>query len=801
MNRLLSGFRIRHKIFIGFTIVLLIMAAISLQALNSLSKVEESVTDVVEKRQPTAMLTKDLATSIHRAAGALGFFLASKEEIHQKHFNKEMTRSTGILAELRGLPSISSDQESTQLIQELDTSIKKFRELGNSLIKVAPALEKNFPGVAYANTKINPINQNIVRLTSTMVFSEREEEANETRKEILMDMAELRYAWSNIMSGIRGYLAFRSDSVVANMQLFLSQTESLTKKITAYDDELTLEQLDAIEQFTALYKEFIQHKEKILAIHGGEKWRTDAWLVRNEVGPLLIDIKKKLEQLVDIQSKSITSISRTLLDNTSTTIRMVGALLIAGLVIGAALAWFIGNLIGAPISQIALTMKDIAEGNGDLSQRLSINSKDELGNLALAFNTFVSKIQDIVKRTAGATGQVLEAVAQTTEKTTIITNKIISQESETSQMATAMYQMSATVSEVAKNASQAEEAAHAANTAATTGQEMVAKAATSIQELAQEVQTASEVMGKVEKDTNDIGTVLDVIKGVAEQTNLLALNAAIEAARAGEQGRGFAVVADEVRNLATRTQESTVEIEQMIGRLQSGAREAVSVMSASRKKAESNVEQSSKAQDSLEVITQAIGTITDMNTQIATAAIEQDSVAEGINRSVTAINDASLETSVLSRETVKITEDLGELASNLQSLIGQFKISGHDTMDFEMAKSAHLAWRARLRGFLDGRESLSHQEAVSHHDCILGSWYYGSGMSEYGHISGMQEMEGPHTELHNIIREIVTLKGNGRDDEAEQLFTKIEPLSKQIVGLLDKVEESIARHQEMDAVA
>jgi len=238
MNRLLSGFRVRHKIFIGFAVVLLIMAAISLQALNNLSKVEESVTDVVEKRQPAAMLTKDLTSSIHRAAGALGFFLSSKEDIHQKHFNKEITRSTGILADLQGLPSISSDQESTQLTQELEISIKKFRELGANLIKVAPVLEKNFPGIAYANTKINPINRNMVQLASQMVFAELEEEGNEARKKILIDMAELRYVWSNIMSGIRGYLAFRSDSAVTDMRLYISLAEKLMKKITAYGDEL-----------------------------------------------------------------------------------------------------------------------------------------------------------------------------------------------------------------------------------------------------------------------------------------------------------------------------------------------------------------------------------------------------------------------------------------------------------------------------------------------------------------------------------------------------------------------------------
>ncbi len=800
MNRLLSGFRVRHKIFIGFAVVLLIMAAISLQALNSLSQVEDSVTDVVEVRQPTAMLTKDLASSIHGAAGALGFFLSSKEEAHKKHFNSEVQRAAGILTELQGFSNISSDSTSKQLTDDLENSIKQFKKLGDDLIKVAPDREKNFPGIAYANANINPLNRQMIQLASQMVFAEQEEETSDLRKKILMDVAELRYVWSNIMTGIRGFLAFRAEAAARDLGLYLDRAKFLINKITQYGDDLALDQLDAIEQFSALYKKFTVHQAEMLKIHGSEQWRTDAWLVRSKMGPLLAGIEKKLQQLVDIQSQSISTISQDLLASTEGTIKTVGALLIAGLVIGIILAWFIGNLIGSPIVKLVMTMRDIAEGEGDLTKRLTSDSQDELGNLTLAFNTFVSKIQDIIKRTANATGQVLDSVAQTTEKTNVITKKIISQESETSQVATAMQQMTATVSEVARNAGQAEEAAIAANAAAVSGQETVAKTASSIQELAQDVQAASGVMGKVEKDTDDIGTVLDVIKGIAEQTNLLALNAAIEAARAGEQGRGFAVVADEVRNLATRTQESTVEIEQMIGRLQESAREAVTVMNAGSEKAKINVEQSRQARDSLESIAEAIGTITDMNSQIATAAVQQDSVAEDINRSIVAISDASSETSLLSQETVQITEDLGELASNLQSLIGQFKISGDDTIDFEVAKSAHLAWKARLRGFLDGRESLSRQEVVSHRDCVLGSWYYGEGISKYGHIPGMREMEAPHTEMHNVIREIVTLKENGQDEEAEAHFAKIEPLSKQIVGLLSQVEQRVEMGQEEDSL-
>jgi methyl-accepting chemotaxis protein len=196
------------------------------------------------------------------------------------------------------------------------------------------------------------------------------------------------------------------------------------------------------------------------------------------------------------------------------------------------------------------------------------------------------------------------------------------------------------------------------------------------------VEAAEEVIRAVGKDSEEIGSVLDVIKGIAEQTNLLALNAAIEAARAGEQGRGFAVVADEVRNLANRTQESTGEIASMILRLQDGTRRAVEVMGAGRSKADANVEQARHALESLQGISKAIATISEMNTQIATAAEEQQVVAEEINRNTVSIYDVSRNTAQEAREATEIIDSLGQLATGLQEVVQQFKISGDKELDF-----------------------------------------------------------------------------------------------------------------------
>ncbi|RDH90647.1 MAG: hypothetical protein DIZ77_00500 [endosymbiont of Seepiophila jonesi] len=511
-------------------------------------------------------------------------------------------------------------------------------------------------------------------------------------------------------------------------------------------------------------------------------------MIRSEIGPLFLDIEGKLDTLVNEQEYKIKQTSNALLADASGTTRLVWALSAFGLLVGLLIAWVIARVIGKPLRHAAATMDEIARGDGDLTRRLYKCGDDEIGQLADGFNAFADKIRDLVGDAARSTSGVIAAVVKTEEMTSQITRRICQQETVTEQVATAMNEMTVTIVDVAKNAATAERAAQAAGKEASAGRDIVSETADAIQSLATEVQTAESVIGQVEADSKNIGAVLDVIKSIAEQTNLLALNAAIEAARAGEHGRGFAVVADEVRSLANRTQESTGEIEAMIQRLQTGTHRAVSVMGAGREKAVANVEQARQTLESLQGITEAIST---MNTQIATASAQQRTVAEEISFNIANISKVSKETAQYARLTTEITDRLGKLAAELQGNIQQFTIAGEIGVDFESAKSAHLAWKARLRAFLDGRESLSHKEAVSHHDCVLGKWYYSEGVKAYGDIPQMKAIDKPHAEMHRIIKDIVTLKGKGQTADAEALYQKVGPLSDEIIGLLVKVEGAI----------
>jgi methyl-accepting chemotaxis protein len=180
-----------------------------------------------------------------------------------------------------------------------------------------------------------------------------------------------------------------------------------------------------------------------------------------------------------------------------------------------------------------------------------------------------------------------------------------------------------------------------------------------------------------------------------------------------------------------------------------------------------------------------------MNSQIATAAEEQSQVAQELDRSFISISNVADETTQATHETVHASESIGEAIEKLRSMVANFN-TGHDSLDLEKAKAAHLAWTGRIRGYLDGKSELTRDQAVSHHDCVLGKWYYGEGLEKFGHIHEMQEVESPHADLHKLIREIIDLKEQGKEYEAEQRFKEIGPLSKQIVGLLNDIEQRVA---------
>lgn len=331
-------------------------------------------------------------------------------------------------------------------------------------------------------------------------------------------------------------------------------------------------------------------------------------------------------------------------------------------------------LITRNINTMLVSLKDIAQGEGDLTKRITQDSKDEIGDLIHWFNLFMDKlhesINEVVKSIAPL-ATVSDDLGTMTTKTSEITDE---QSRATDEVTRSVDEMFSSVQNVAQNASSAADAAKEADAEAKAGRSVVTQSVESINDLAGEVERAANVISKLEADTENVGTILDVIKGIAEQTNLLALNAAIEAARAGEQGRGFAVVADEVRTLASRTQDSTQEIQRVIEELQTAAQSAAEVMSHSQEQAKASVEQAAKTDASLATITEKVGSITQMNTEIASATGEQEKVSNDIKTNVEGIR-ANADAAVKNVQEVEAaSESLLSISNGLRKITSQFKV-------------------------------------------------------------------------------------------------------------------------------
>ena len=352
--------------------------------------------------------------------------------------------------------------------------------------------------------------------------------------------------------------------------------------------------------------------------------------------------------------------------------RLLTICTVLALIVGIIAAWAITRQIVIPLQHTLKTVKRVAAG--DLTQDTRTDRRDELGQLQQAVQGMTEGLRELVGGISDGVTQIASAAEELSAVTEQTSAGVNSQKVETDQVATAMHEMTATVQEVARNAEEASEAALAADQQAREGDKVVGEAIAHIEKLAIEVGHSTEAMSHLKRESDKIGSVLDVIKSVAQQTNLLALNAAIEAARAGEHGRGFAVVADEVRSLAQRTQKSTEEIEELIAGLQSGTQQVSSSMDNSRALTDNSVELTRRAGESLGNITRTVSTIQGMNQQIAAAAEQQSAVADEINRSVLNVRDVSEQTAAASEETAASSIELARLGTHLQALVGRFKV-------------------------------------------------------------------------------------------------------------------------------
>lgn len=350
---------------------------------------------------------------------------------------------------------------------------------------------------------------------------------------------------------------------------------------------------------------------------------------------------------------------------------LMGAVTIAVLLI---VAVPVVSSIKRNLNRVVNSLKEISQENGDLTVRLKTNSQDEIGELVFWFNEFMDKLQDVISHVVKTSSPIGELAEQLNTVADHANSSMDMQQSNTNRAKQSVDEMSHNVADIADNANLASDAANNAAIAGEEGRKIVAQTVTQIQSLAHNVNDIQEVIHQLEDDSGQVGSVLDVIRAIAEQTNLLALNAAIEAARAGEQGRGFAVVADEVRTLASRTQESTAEIQQTIEKLQVAAKSAVQVMEESAKHASISVETANKAGESLDTIHHSILNIKSMNEKIAHATSAQSRLSADIVQIISGIHNQTEETSGRASSLNQVSQDLVSFARSMSKITQQFRV-------------------------------------------------------------------------------------------------------------------------------
>nr|WP_314577587.1 methyl-accepting chemotaxis protein [uncultured Pseudomonas sp.] len=432
------------------------------------------------------------------------------------------------------------------------------------------------------------------------------------------------------------------------------------------------EEQAAYDQYLTLLNDYRRLEDRMKSLSSANKLDELTLLLSADLQTNSDQMNVVLGKLIEINTQQLNATNKMASEQYSSAITMVVTLLIIATVLTLLFAWLLTNSITRPIASALKAAEEVAEG--DLTRTIEVDGTDEAGRLLSAMLKMQSKLRDTLQRISGSATQLASAAEELNAVTDESARGLSQQNNEIEQAATAVNEMTSAVEEVARNAVSTSEASKNATTSASDGRDLVQETVSAIERMSGDVQSTATLIGNLADESRDIGKVLDVIRGLADQTNLLALNAAIEAARAGEAGRGFAVVADEVRALAHRTQQSTSEIERMIGSIQGGTEQAVSSMRNSTERAESTLNIAKGAGLALDTINSAVVEINERNLVIASAAEEQAQVAREVDRNLVNIRDLSTQSATGANQTSAASNELSRLAVDLNGMVARFRL-------------------------------------------------------------------------------------------------------------------------------
>nr|WP_256261518.1 methyl-accepting chemotaxis protein [Pseudomonas gingeri] len=633
INRMLENISVRTKLILGFGVVImltLLIATTGWSGIQSLSNRSDRILDIAK--------LNDLAKEVR--IGRLAYTMTADPQ-HAANVVKLLDALDSHLAYSRSVFVAPSDLEQIALASD---SVKRYRTHFNDFSQFVQA--RDATRAVFGNHADAAVAE-LQKLKDSAASSGNQPQVDAlVNAQILVQQARFQ---------LRGYSYSLKAELEQPAKDAIDQAGTYLKTLNELLPSQT-ESLQRLQQAMTGYRVTVGQ----FAEAQGKAEKVQAQL--NDDIAILFAASKQLAQ---------NQAERRLADVLNARNWLAGAVL-AALLLGVLAAWVITRLIVGPLVETLGRAERVAAG--DLTGDVTVTRRDELGALQVSMQRMTLNLRELIGGLRDGVVQIASAAEELSAVTEQTSAGVNNQRQETDQVATAMNEMAATVQEVARNAEQASNAAVSATREAREGGEVLSQAMGQIDKLANEVNHSTTAMTDLKQESDKIGSVLDVIKSVAQQTNLLALNAAIEAARAGEAGRGFAVVADEVRSLAQRTQTSTEEIEQLINGLHSGTEKVASSLESSRTLAHSSVEFTRRAGVSLDGITQSVQAIESMNHQIATAAEQQSAVAEEINRSVTNVREISEQTAASSEETAASSVELARLGGHLQTLVGKFRL-------------------------------------------------------------------------------------------------------------------------------
>ena len=664
---------IARKLALSFGLMILLMLSMVVVVFFSVSSVQTKQRSVVAVRMPTVQAAQRLISAVNESLADLRGFIVLGDAQFKTGRAAAWEAVSASLNTLQTLSEHWTDQANRDRlaeVAELFTQIESVQQKVEDVVWT----DDNTPALKLMLTDAAPQADKMISALNDMISIEQFQEGTEDRKALLSTMAEARGELALATSSMRAFLTMGDDADEASFQ---EKWDAHTNAMDSLDSDswmFTDEQTEALTRYQDALSLFEELPDRMFKIQNSDEANVGNFLLATQAAPLEGQAMSVLNKLMSSQLEKSEIEQSSLKAQTSQMTIIMCIVALVGILVGSLVAIVISRQISGPIRTLTGQMQKIAKG--DLTgEPLDVRRDDELGQMALASNQMVESLRTLVAEVQDASMGVVATADQIAASSEDIEEGVKRQQQQTSQVSSAVEEMAASVTQVAQNAAEASENAIDAGKQAAVGGEVVSQTVSGIRGISEQVNESAVAVGALGKRSEEIGAIIGVINDIADQTNLLALNAAIEAARAGEHGKGFAVVADEVRNLAERTTNATEEVAQSITAIQKETTLAVDRMQSGQEGVDDGVQLAEQAGEALGAIVNGSKTLADKIQSIAAASEEQSAASAQVARNVEEISSVADSTAGSVLQASRAAEDLSSKSAQLQTLIGQFKLA------------------------------------------------------------------------------------------------------------------------------